>query len=137
MNAAASPYRGSEKHKNRPSRGGKGTLCPEWAHATPTGRLGNDPFSHDWAQTEAHRLFQHAVPHPAGLQKRYATKNGIAFEAKPTNDDTWHGYPIPWESVPASIVEQWLEQATVTSKQIKQHKRHRDGDIHWAMESTG
>lgn len=134
MNAIIRQYRGSEKHKNRPSQGAKGTLCPEWTHATPEGSYENDPFKHKWAQTEAQKLFQAAVQHPEGEERCYATKNGIAFEAKPTNDGTWHGYPIPWKNVPISIVDQWLENGDVTNRQFKLHRSYPKGNIHWALE---
>ncbi|MBP8276725.1 MAG: hypothetical protein KAX55_07540 [Propionivibrio sp.] len=135
MNAIPRKYRGSEKHKNRPAQGAKGTLCPEWTHATPEGRYENDPFKHKWAQTEAQNLFQASVPHPNGEERCYATKNGIAFEAKPTNDGTWHGYPIPWKSVPASIIDQWLDGGKVTNKEIKLYKQYPKENIHWALET--
>jgi hypothetical protein len=133
MTPITNSYRGSEKHKNRPAKGAKGTLCPEWTHSTPARGLGNDPFNHDWSQTEAHRLFQQALPHPAGEERRYATKGGIAFETKPSNDGFWHGYPIPWESVPCDIVEQWLDQGSVTNHDFKKHKRYPKSNIKWAL----
>lgn len=135
MNAIVSPYRGSEKHKNRPARGAKGTLCPEWTHLTPAQGLEKDPFHHDWLQTEAHKLFESSLPHPNGEERRYATMRGIAFEAKPTNDGSWHGYPIPWESVPSDLVDRWIEENSVTSRQIKQHKRYPKNNIDWALGS--
>lgn len=135
MNAAISPYRGSEKHKNRPAKGAKGTLCPEWTHSTSARGLGNDPFNHDWSQTEAHRLFADSLPHPNDETRRYATLRGIAFEAKPTNDGAWHGYPIPWESVPSELVDQWLAANSVTNRQIKQRRHYADSNIKWALDS--
>ncbi|CAM2142053.1 conserved protein of unknown function [Pararobbsia alpina] len=134
MNATASQYRGSEKHKNRPSHGAKGTLCPEWTHSIPQSGYEGDPFHHDWSQTEAHTLFAAAVPHPDGEERCYATMNGIAFEAKPTNDGKWHGYPVPWKSVPDLIVDQWLESRAVTNRQIKQRQKYLKTNIHWALE---
>ena len=73
----------------------------------------------------------------AGANRRYATAAGIAFEAKPTADGTWHGYPIPWESVPQTIVDDWRKQGRVTRRQIKHHFRHPDDDVRWALESEG
>lgn len=43
-------YRGSAKHKNRPTGGAKGTLCPEWTRDTPSGGYATDPVSHVWAR---------------------------------------------------------------------------------------
>lgn len=134
MNAIARQYRGSEKHKNRPSQGSKGTLCPEWTHTTSHAGYGHDPFEHDWSKTEASQLFAAALPHPNGEERCYATRRGIAFEAKPTNDGAWHGYPVPWASVPDAIVDQWLEVGTVTNQQIKKHRQYPVRNIHWAWE---
>lgn len=134
MNAVVTLYRGSKKHKNRPGRGAKGTLCPEWTHATSRTGLGNDPSRHAWPETEAHRLFENAEPDPDGRERRYATARGIAFEAKPSNDGTWHGYPIPWESVPDAITDQWLAHGTINRRQVKQHRKYPKNDIHWALD---
>lgn len=136
MKKSSDKYRGSEKHKNRPSRGAKGTLCPEWTHSTPQGEYKNDPFQYDWAQTEAHKLFETAIGHPEGEDRRYATMNGIAFEAKPTNDGAWHGYPIPWQSVPTSILTGWLDQGVITTKQLKKQKKGLEKNIYWALENN-
>jgi hypothetical protein len=135
MNANISRYRGSEKHKNRPAQGAKGTLCPEWTHLTPDRGLGNNPSDHDWLQTEAHKLFEGSLPHPGGEERRYATMSGIAFEAKPSNDGFWHGYPIPWESVPVDLVDQWLKKGLVTNRQIKRHRQYSKSNIKWALDS--
>lgn len=132
MNAVVNPYRGSPKHKNRPARGAKGTLCPEWTHNTPA-RLAGDPFSHNWPKTLAHTLFQNAVTHPDGLQRRYATARGIAFEAKPSNDGSWHGYPIPWESVPPDLVDQWRAEGSISKADVKLYWSK--DDYRWALET--
>lgn len=125
-------YRGSQKHKNRPTSERKGTLCPDWTHKTSSGGYGNDPFTHDWADTEAHRLFEGAIV-PPGVERRYAVANGIAFEAKPTNDGTWHGYPIPWEAVPADIMNGWVSSQKVTRRQIRKHMHKEHDDLKWAL----
>ncbi|WP_343740020.1 hypothetical protein [Delftia tsuruhatensis] len=126
-------YRGSEKHKNRPASGAKGTLCPEWTHTTLSGSYKNDPFNHKWVETEAHSLFLNSTAHPDGIERRYATKRGIAFEAKPTNDGAWHGYPIPWESVPDSIVHKWIDEKLVSRKEIRDNKSHPKNKTDWAL----
>lgn len=128
----ASAYRGSQKHKNRPTSERKGTLCPEWSHVTSREGYRSDPFKHDWADTEAHRLFEASVG-LAGAERRYATANGIAFEAKPTNDGTWHGYPIPWEAVPHEIVEKWVDSKKVTRREIRKYWSKDLGDLKWAI----
>ena len=125
-------YRGSQKHKNRPTSERKGTLCPEWTHATDRGSYKSDPFDHDWPDTEAYRLLATSVQ-LSGRERRYATARGIAFEAKPTNDGTWHGYPIPWESVPPEILNQWIGSGTVTRRDIRKHWRKDKNDTGWAI----
>lgn len=127
-------YRGSLKHKNRPSTGMKGTLCPEWTHSAAAQGFAGDPFQHAWPQTQAHQLFENATVWDE--QRRYATGQGIAFEAKPTGDGTWHGYPIPWESVPPTIIDQWLTQGRVTRKQIKLYKHVPKDSIRWALDGS-
>ncbi|WP_139204159.1 hypothetical protein [Azotobacter beijerinckii] len=128
----SSLYRGSLKHKSRPAKGMKGTLCPEWTHSTGSSRLGNDTFQHDWSDTEASRLFEGAVIWEGG--RRFATGKGIAFEAKETADGTWHGYPIPWESVPPDIVRRWLKEDLISKKQIKKYKSFSVNNISWALD---
>lgn len=65
--------------------------------------------------------------------RRYATAEGIAFEARPTADGTWHGFPIPWESVPVTIKNDWLRNGVVNSRQTKRYFHFDKNDIHWAM----
>lgn len=86
---------------------------------------------HRWADTVAHVLFSGAT-HIDG--RCYATTNGVAFEAKPTADGTWHGYPIPWESVPASLRKRWLLEQLVTAAQIRRTLKAGRNDIGWAMD---
>ncbi len=127
-----SRYRGSLKHKNRPSTGRKGTLCPEWTHAAGDEGFSGDPFRHRWDETIAHRLFGCATASADG--RRFATERGIAFEAKPTGDGTWHGFPVPWESVPPPILNQWLDEGKVKRRDIKLHRPRHEDDIRWALD---
>jgi hypothetical protein len=132
--AEASRYRGSTKHKDRPLNERKGTLCPEWTHATAGGGFAADPFSHRWAETAAHRLFESATLSADG-RRRFATERGIAFEAKPSADGTWHGFPIPWESVPPAILKQWKQDGKVSRQDMKLYKPRGNGDLRWSLES--
>ena len=77
-------------------------------------------------------MFAAAEIDPA-TKRRYSTARGIAFEAKPTNDGTWHGYPIPWESVPEEFRRKWLKAGLVTGKDIRNHMRFDQSEIHWAL----
>ena len=125
-------YRGSSKHKNRPTNEQKGTLCPEWTHTTPDGGFGTDVHAHNWAGTEAAALFATAWVDVA-TGRRYATARGVAFEAKPTADGTWHGYPIPWESVPAGLRKKWIASGAAKRRQIKAFFKFEKSDIYWAL----
>ncbi len=89
--------------------------------------------THDWNQTRAANLFAEArVDEASG--RRYATAEGIAFEAKSTADGSWHGYPVPWESVPAVIKNSWLRSNAVSKRDLKKFFRFDKDDIHWAMQ---
>ncbi|KQP24538.1 hypothetical protein ASF27_10565 [Methylobacterium sp. Leaf102] len=88
--------------------------------------------THPWTTTRATALFTSATV-DAGSGRRFATQNGVAFEAKPTQDGTWHGYPVPWETVPPDIKDAWLDTRQVTRKQIKVFMRFVKSDIHWAL----
>jgi len=131
--ADTSPYRGSLKHKSRPARGRKGTICPEWTHATQSLGLGSDMVGHDWQQTEAHRLFIDSEEHPVGSGRRFATGRGVAFEAKLTNDGSWHGYPVPWSQVPAELKDRWQDEGRVQARDIRRYLERPKGDIKWAL----
>lgn len=130
-----SPYRGSPKHKNRPVLGRKGTFCPEWTHATAEGGYNHDPFAHDWLQTVAHTLFEQSELDPTGSDKRYATMNGIAFAALPTGDGTWHGYPEPWNKIPADLKAKWQDEGKVTTSALKKYKDFPKDNVIWALDS--
>lgn len=127
-------YRGSVKHKNRPIDVRKGTLCPEWTHATATSSFKTDPYDHNWSVTEAQKLFDFSILSGDG-RRRFATDKGIAFEAKPSGDGTWHGYPIPWEHVPSKILSQWKFEKKVTRKDIRLHFSYMPTELSWALTS--
>lgn len=67
--------------------------------------------------------------------RRYATARGVAFEAKATQDGTWHGYPIPWEKVPAKILHGWMEAKKANRRDVKKFLAFSKDDIHWALET--
>lgn len=131
----SSSYRGSPKHKDRPARGRKGTLCPEWTHRSSLGGYRTDPFDHPWETTPANELFEQSEVDPRGSGKRYATMNGIAFAAQQSRDGTWHGYPEPWNKVPADLKDKWLDQGKVTTAALKQYKDFPRNNVGWALES--
>lgn len=77
-------------------------------------------------------MFVEAVVSPDG-RRRFATARGIAFEAKQTADGTWHGYPVPWESVPALILEDWRNARKVSKRDLRQYGPTHAGDLYWAL----
>lgn len=96
--------------------------------------LGTNVHVHDWGATEAAAMFSAAEA--TGKQKqRFATRHGIAFIAQPTPDGTWHGYPVPWEHVPAEVRQKWLKGGEVSLRQIKKYFRFEKSDIHWALKT--
>lgn len=128
-------YRGSLKHKNRPAQGRKGTCCPEWTHQTAAGGFAGDVSRHSWAETRAHSLFEDAKTDPSAPGRKFATERGIAFEAKPTNDGTWHGFPVPWEEVPAPLKDGWLADGTLRKKDLRRYLNRKESDYRWPLET--
>jgi hypothetical protein len=131
---AAPVYLGSIKHKKRPHRGEKGTRCPDWTHVDKRGRgPAIDMSTHAWKETEAQRLFAGALVDP-DTGRRFATARGIAFEAKDTNDGTWHGFPLPWDDVPEAMQDQLRQHGRVTSAQLRRYSEV-GTSIDWALDS--
>lgn len=128
-------YRGSIKHKNRPARGRKGTLCPEWTHAISDQGLSDNVAAHPWNETAAQRLFGAAVI-DVQSNKRYATERGLAFVAQETNDGTWHGYPVPWNQVPSGIKDDFLAKSLVTKRDVKRFMDFNKDNLAWALDSS-
>ena len=128
----AEVYRGHDKHKNRPTQGVKGTRCPEWTHRVGEKSVGVDMHAHDWALTRAKELLDTSVVDLAS-RRRYTTGDGIAFEIKPSGDGTFHGYPVPWNDVPAWLQGQWRKEGRVTRRQIARYSEAPDD--FWAMAS--
>lgn len=108
-----------------------GTLCPEWTHRTTEAGFAGDVEAHAWRETEAHRLFSTSIPHEDG--RRYATARGIAFVALPTNDGTWHGYPLPWIDVPKDVRRDFIDQGLVKRSQTRRRMNRQDN--RWALDS--
>ena len=98
---AKARYKGSLKHKRWHPGGAYGTLCPNWTHEADGMGFAGNTETHPWQRTEAHEMFEQSTLADDG--RRYATRRGIAFVAVDTNDETWHGYPIPWQDVPPAI----------------------------------
>ena len=130
-------YRGSNKHKDRPARGRKGTLCPEWTHWAGSLGYAGDPFAHKWEATEAFDMFAESEVDPGEPGKRWATRRGVAFVAQPTADGTWHGYPEPWRKAPSALKQKWVAEGKVTARDLRRYSDFPRDDVRWALESDG
>ena len=130
MPVCALRYRGTIKHKRWRPGGGFGTLCPRWTHETSLQGFAGDPYDHPWERTQADAMLTESVLDGG---RRYATRKGVAFVADPSGDDTWHGYPVPWQDVPRNVRDAFVSEGRVTRHQIRQTV---DGaDIRWALGS--
>ncbi|GHV40237.1 hypothetical protein FACS1894187_20990 [Synergistales bacterium] len=99
-------YKGNAKHKEPWQPGRKGSLCPS-VKKMP----GLDP----------QRLLNSGMSYK---NKIYSVYEGIAFAAHcegemPNGNTLWHGFPVPWNSVPEDICNQWLKNNVVSKKQIR------------------
>lgn len=94
-------------------------------------------FAHPWQATVAHDLFSRAETDPSQPNRRFATERGMAFEAKPTNDGSWHGFPVPWEEVPADLKDRWLANGKVSKKDIGRYLKFHKTDYRWPLKTDG
>ena len=94
-------YEGNPKHKSwlRPFDP-DATQCPAWSHE------------------RAQRLLEQSLLDPED-PRRFATDEGIAFAARRTRADIWHGYPVPWAEVPENVREHFVRAGQVTRREIK------------------
>ncbi len=94
-------YERNPKHKSwlRPFDP-DGTQCPAWSHA------------------RAQELLDESLADMTD-SRRFATEAGMAFAARITRDDVWHGYPVPWSEVPEAIRETLISAGKVSRRQIK------------------
>ena len=71
----------------------------------------------------------------AGSGRRFAADGGIAFVALLSSDGTWHGYPLPWHDVPASIQDILVEKGQATRTEIRRQGRVDSRNVGWALSS--
>lgn len=90
---------------------------------------------HAWERTIAGRLLASSLMDPDGSGKRYATARGMAFVAHDTQDGTWHGYPVPWNDVPAELKENWMAAGRVTRRDVARYGEFACNDIDWSLGS--
>jgi hypothetical protein len=96
-------YEPNPKHKEPWQPGKKGTLCP------PPAEL---------SLTVAARMLRDSV---LDGTKRYAYHAGKAFAAQEHLEGCWHGYPVGWVEVPASIRQTWLSSKQIRKQDLKRH----------------
>ncbi len=94
-------YEGNPKHKAPWQPGRKGSLRPT-----------------DVSVERARELLLSSI----GEEKmRFAADKGRAFCARLHDPakNRWHGYPVAWKDVPASVRTQLLASGAVTTREIK------------------
>ena len=94
-------YESNPKHSDPWQRGRRGAQCPPDVDAEVAARL--------------------LLTSELGGTKRYAVFEGRAFCAQQHAADVWHGYPVGWVSVPASIRKLWVGAGAVQRRDIKRH----------------
>lgn len=96
-------YEGNPKHKApwQPRR--KGSLCPS-----------------DIGLEAARKLLLSSIVEG---KRRYAIDNGRAFCAQQHDaaKNRWHGYPVGWREVPASVRRQFMESGAIAARDVKRH----------------
>jgi hypothetical protein len=96
-------YEGNPKHKAPWQPGRKGSLCPS-----------------DISLEAARRLLVSSVVEG---KRRYAVDKGRAFCAQQRDaaKNRWHGYPVGWREVPASVRQQCMQSGVAGTRDIKRH----------------
>lgn len=61
--------------------------------------LGGTPM--DLSNQEAKKVLNDSVQ---GGKQRYGYSGGKIYEFQPDNVGGWHGYPIPWNEAPVSVL---------------------------------
>ena len=92
-------YEGNPKHKQPWQRGRRGSLCP--------GSIDRE---------KAQELLSTGGP---GGGKLYAVHEGRAYCAQRHGDDSWHGYPVGWVEVPASLRRAWIKAGRLQRRDVK------------------
>ena len=121
-------YKGSPRHKLWGPHGVGGSICPDWTHDVQSANEdGNDEDSnkgdvdkHPWPETVAQTLLDKSIPDG---KRRYATARSLPFCAQSDGHGTWHGYPISWREVPASVKRAMIERGDVTMRDIKRQMK--------------
>lgn len=94
-------YEGNPKHKEPWQPGRKGSLCPR-----------------DITRERANSLLQSSI---VVGNKRYGADGGRAFCAQEHNatKGRWHGYPVGWREVSATVRQQLIKSGALTLRDVK------------------
>jgi hypothetical protein len=99
-NGGSTPrYEPNPKHKEPWQRGARGSLCP---------RDADGPELLAGSEIDAE--------HPS---KRYATDGTRAYCGHEHSPGRWHGFPVEWRAVPASIRNAWLADGRVSRRAVR------------------
>lgn len=92
-------YEGNPKHREPWQPGRKGTLCPQWSRSL------------------VQQILDGSIPSSDG-NIRFGVYDGWAFAAREHDPGRWHGYPVGWNEVDTTIVNQWIRQKVVKRRDV-------------------
>src|SRR5947209_4390900 len=93
-------YESNPKHSEPWQAGRKGWICPSEVRPLAAELLGDSEL--------------------VGRQ-RYAVHDGQAYCAKEHRPGVWHGYPVGWREVPASLRNKWKREKRVTKRHLDRY----------------
>jgi hypothetical protein len=70
----------------------------------------------DLDDATAQKVLDDAIP---GGKQQYGIYNGKVYEFQPDNTGGWHGYPIPGNQAPPSVLKKMLKDGRITKNQYK------------------
>lgn len=94
-------YEPNPKHKEPWQRGARGSLCPKDA--------------------DGPALLVSSEVDPKNPGKRFATDGTRAYCGHEHLPQRWHGFPVEWRKVPATIRNGWLAAGSVSRRGIKEY----------------
>ncbi len=93
-------YESNPKHKEPWQPGKKGSLCPKEA-VLAVAKLLDESVEFDGA--------------------RWAVKNGRAYKAREHASNRWHGWPVGWVEVPATLRLRWVRENLARKHDLKRY----------------
>jgi hypothetical protein len=99
-------YEPNPKHKQPWQRGRRGALCPQ-----------------EITLAQAQALLDGSVTDAQNPRTRYATDGRHAYCGRPHRESAglWHGYPVPFVDVPATILKAWQGRGEVSHSIVRRH----------------